>query len=149
MKKVTNLLAAMLLLFSVSSFAAGKEEVSKKVKAAFEKDFASSALASSWEKKEDVYFVSFTFQSIAAYAAYNEEGELLAVSRRIESSQLPLSVTLALEKKYPDFSKPVTATELNFEGQTIYYVTLENDQKALTLKCFGSGEISVDSRIKK
>jgi hypothetical protein len=129
MKKVTNLLAAMLLLFSVSSFAAGKEEVSKKVKAAFEKDFASAALASSWEK--------------------NEDGELLAVSRRIESSQLPLSVTLALEKKYPDFSKPATATELNFEGQTIYYVTLENEEKALTLKCFGSGEISVDSKIKK
>ena len=40
MKKTTNILAALMLLFSVSGFAAGKEEVSLKVQEAFKKDFS-------------------------------------------------------------------------------------------------------------
>ena len=148
MKKATNILAAFMLLFSVSSFAAGKEVVSPKVKAAFEKDFFSGANAS-WEKKEDFYFVTFKLNDVKTNAAYNEDGELVAVSRNISVSQLPLSITLALANNYKEFALPLQASEVNFEGQTAYYVTLENEKKVLRLKCFSNGQITVEKKTKK
>lgn len=148
MKKTTNILAALMLLFSVSSFAAGKEEVSLKVQEAFKKDFALVTDAS-WEKKNDFYFASFMLNEVQTNAAYNEDGELVAVSRTIEIARLPLSVSMALAKKYEDFALPPTAMELNFEGQTTYYLVLENDRKIMNLKCFSNGEIIVENKIKK
>jgi hypothetical protein len=148
MKKATNILAAIMLLFSVSSFAAGKEEVSQTVRAAFEKDFLSKKEVS-WEMKEDFYFVSFKLNEIPTNAAYNEKGELLAVSRDVDVSQIPLSISMALANRYNGFKLPLKATEVNFEGQTSYYLTVENDKKLLTLKCSSNGNISVEKKIKK
>lgn len=148
MKKTTNILAALMLLFSVSSFAAGKEEVSLKVQEAFKKDFA-LVTGASWEKKNDFYFASFMLNEVQTSAAYNADGELVAVSRTIEIARLPLSVSMALAKKYEDFALPPTAMELNFEGQTTYYLVLENDRKIMNLKCFSNGEIIVENKTKK
>lgn len=148
MKKTINILAALMLLFSVSSFASGKEEVSLKVQEAFKKDF-SPVTSTNWEKKNDFYFATFMLNEVQTNAAYNEEGELVAVSRSIEMAKLPLSITIALTKKFEDFKLPSTAMEMNFEGQTAYYLTLENDKKILNLKCYSNGEISVENKVKK
>ena len=136
MKKTTNILAALMLLFSVSGFAAGK-------------DFSLVTGATNWEKKNDFYFATFLLNEVETNAAYNEEGELVAVSRTIEIAKLPLSISMSLTKKYEDFKFPASALELNFEGQTAYYLTLENDKKVLNLKCFSNGEISVENKVKK
>jgi hypothetical protein len=77
----------LLLLFSVSSFASWKKKKSsKKVKSGFlKKILAANPACLQLGKKEGFYFVRFIYQSVGAYAAYNEEGELLAVSRVIET----------------------------------------------------------------
>lgn len=142
------MLAALMLLFSVSGFAAGKDNVTKQVQLAFEKDFAVVSDVS-WQQKEGFYFASFKLNGVYSSAAYNADGELLGTSRDIEAIQLPLSVSMAISKKYSDFTLPKTVMEINYEGQTFYYVTLNNDEKTILLKCYSNGEIQVESKVKK
>jgi hypothetical protein len=148
MKKITTILTAALMLFSIFAFANEGEKVSAEVKAAFKKDF-SSASAVSWEKSKGYYFATFTINELETNAAYSETGELVATSRTIEFNQVPLSVSLALSKKYPGYTLPKMAMELNYAGITSYFVNVENDRHFLKLRCSGSGDIQVERKLKK
>jgi hypothetical protein len=149
MKKLQTVFAATLLLFATSAFAAsGPEKVSPKVKAEFEKSFTRASNVS-WEKSDDIYFANFELDAKEVSAAYNETGELLGVSRGIATSQLPLNVSMAITNKYSGYAVAKTATEITYEGQTSYYVAVENDKQVLKLKCTATGEISVDRKNKK
>lgn len=148
MKKLVTIATAVLVLFAGTAFANGDENVNPKVKAAFQNDFA-SAQKVSWERASDFYFASFTLNNSNVDAAYNEAGELVGTSKKIGVSQLPLAVSLELSKKYSDLVLGSQVLELNYEGQTNYYVSAENDTQLLKLKCSGSGEITVESKTKK
>lgn len=148
MKKFATVLTAAVMLFTSSAFATGKDNVTAKVQAAFLTDFKSAGNVK-WEKKEGFYFATFSINNISIDAAYNEDGELLATSRKLEISQLPLSVSLQIGKKYSDYTLVGQVSEINFEGQTHYYFTIENSKQSLNLKCSGDGEVSVESRKKK
>jgi hypothetical protein len=82
-------------------------------------------------------------------AAYNEEGELLGVSRVIATSQLPLSISMAIAKNYEGYTVANNVTEITYEGQTNYYVEVTNSKQVLKLKCNSNGEMSVDKKIRK
>jgi hypothetical protein len=104
MKKLKTMFAAIAVLLATSAFASpGPEKISERVKAEFEKNFT-GALNVNWEKKDDFYFASFKLNEKEISAAYNESGELLGVSRVIETSQLPLNVTLAIASRYKDYT---------------------------------------------
>ncbi len=148
MKKFATVLTAIVMLFATSSFAMDGDNVTAKVKAAFETDF-SKAKQVNWEKISDFYFASFQLNDVSIDAAYNEEGELVGTSRKIASAQIPLSVSLELAKKYFEYTISEHAYELNFEGQTSYYITAENSKQALSLKCYSNGDIEVTSKTKK
>jgi len=148
MKKIATMLTAALMLFSIFAFAHEGDKVSALVKAAFLKDF-SSASSVSWEQSKGYYFATFTINQLEVNAAYSEAGELVATSRTIEFDQLPLSVSIALSKKYTGYILPKTAMELSYEGVTSYYVNIENDRQVLKLKCSSGGDIQVDRKLKK
>ncbi|MBC7423500.1 MAG: hypothetical protein H7334_08625 [Ferruginibacter sp.] len=148
MKKLMTVLTALVLLVSASAFATtDSPTVTEKVKVAFEKDFK-KASGVSWTKKSEYYFAWFTINNVTVSAAYNEEGELVCTSRDVEMSQLPLNVSLVLSQKYAGYTLPQNATELNYEGETHYYVTISNEKQALKLKFRPNGEVSVDEKIK-
>ena len=136
------------MLFVSTAFAAGEENVSPKVQAAFKNDFA-SAQKVNWEKKSDFYFASFTLNNASIDAAYNEAGELVGTLRKIDVAQMPLGVSLELAKKYSDYTIPQQASELSYDGQTSYYINVENDSHVIKLKCYTNGEISVETKTKK
>jgi len=149
MKKLKTFLVAATVLLATSAFAsAGPEKVSPKVKAEFEKSFT-GAVNVNWQKNEDYYFASFTLNSNEVSAAYNENGELMGVSRQIAATQLPITVALAISDKYQGYDVAKTVTELNYQGQTSYFVVVENSKQTLKLKCNSSGDITVDSKTKK
>ena len=149
MKKLRTIFAAAALLLATSVFAtAGPEKVSAKVKAAFEKSFT-GAVNVNWEKSDDFYFAHFELNSKETSAAYNENGELVGTSRVVTTAQLPLNVLLAIAAKYDGYAVAKTATELTYEGQTNYYVLVENTKQVLRLKCIINGDIAVDSKTKK
>lgn len=148
MKKLSTVFTAIVMLLTSTAFAADGDNVSAKVKAAFITDF-SGAKQVNWEKTSDFYFASFTLNNVNVDAAYNEEGELVGTSRRIEAAQIPLNVQLELSKKFTGYTLATKAIELTYEGQTNYYINAENDKQIVKLKCSSSGEIETESKIKK
>ena len=148
MKKLATVLTAIVMLFATSAFATDGDNVTAKVAAAFKTDF-SQVNNVSWEKTSDFYFATFQFNNITVDAAYNEDGELVGTARKIAFTQLPLNVTLQLSKKFGEYKVAAEASELNYEGQTSYYLTVENDKQVVKLKCYSNGEIDVESKTKK
>ncbi len=148
MTKFKIVLTAIVMLFASSAFAMGSEPVTPKVKAAFQNDFSNASMVT-WEKKSDFYFASFTLNNVNVDAAYNEEGELVGTSRRISTDQVPLSVSLAIAENYKGYVAAKTAVELTYEGQTRYYITVENADQSVDLKCYSSGELIVEQKVKK
>jgi len=147
MKKVTTILTAMILLFSVTAFASEGDNVTAKVKLAFEKDFV-KAKDVNWKKTGEFYFASFSMNDALVDVAYNEEGELVGTSRKISTTQLPLILSVVLSQKYGQYTMPVEATELSYDGQIHYYVTVVNSTQTLRLNCKPNGEVSIDKKIK-
>lgn len=148
MKKLAITLTAALLFFSYSTFAMNPENISLKVKAAFEKDF-NNAKNVNWKKTDEFYFASFKLNDVDIDAAYNENGELIAASKSIVISALPMQVSLALTEKYKNYALPENVIEFTHSGETNYYITVSNEKRILKLKCNTSGNISVEKKIKK
>ena len=122
MKKLTAIIAAFVLLISTSAFAntgIGIDNVSKTVKEAFEKNF-SGAQQVSWEQTDNLYFATFNYNEKEVNAAYNEKGELIGVSRKLQLSDIPLKVSNALKQEFEGYNILNTVTEMLYEGQTVY-----------------------------
>ena len=149
MKKLTILATALIMLFSASAFASNEKDPdgNESVKASFKKSFAAASNIS-WMKKDDVYFASFVLNNRNAEAAFNENGELIALSNKIETSELPLTITVAVSNKYNGYTVASKATEIMYEGQTCYYLNVSNNKQFLKLKCFVNGDIVVETKQK-
>ena len=167
MKKLTTIFAALVLLFSTTASASdpGENElnsvfkmanakavyaadVTKAVTRAFDKKF-SQAENVIWKETESLYFASFKMKENSFTAAYNNEGEMIAISRMVSLDKLPLAVADALAEKYADYVIPAKVTELSMLGETSYYLTVEGKKNYLLLKCLPGGDILVDKRVKK
>ncbi|MBC7889959.1 MAG: hypothetical protein H7Z13_18945 [Ferruginibacter sp.] len=148
MKKLVTILTVAVMLFSVFTFATDSDKVNARVKASFLTDF-SAASDVSWEKTSDFYFATFIMNKVEVNAAYNEEGQLVGTSRTMESSQLPISISLAVAKKYAGYEVSKKALELTYEGETRYYLTVANDNQVLKLKSSANGNLEVERKIKK
>lgn len=146
MKKLTTVIAGFLLFILTNSFAF-TDSVTAKIKSVFEKDFAACSDLT-WTKYEDVYVASFKMKDVSLTAAYNENGELLAVTRYINFSQLPLKVSRAVEEKYGSYTIDPSVIELTGD-QTSYFLNVENEKVALKIKSDASGYIIVENRLKK
>lgn len=148
MKKIKTALTAIVMLLVSTAIADPGADVTAKVAAAFQQDF-SRASSVTWKEKSEFYFASFQLNGVSVDAAYNAEGELVGTSRKIAFEQVPLAVSMELAKKYKDYSISSTVVELNFEGQTSYYIDVQDNSQSLCLKASSNGDISVDSRVKK
>lgn len=149
MKKVTTIVTAIAMLFSATLFAAEKEDaaINASVKASFNKGFL-KARKVSWKKKDDVYFASFIFNEHNAEAAFDEKGNLIALSNTVESDQMPLAITVAIANKFQDFDVAKSATEITYENQTNYYISVSDGKQLMKLKCSVNGDIIIESKKK-
>ncbi len=91
MKKRILTLALLLSLSISSIFANTVEGVNQKVINSFKSDFA-DARDVKWETGKDFVKATFTMHEQVIFAYYSVEGEQIAVSRNIVSSQLPLNL---------------------------------------------------------
>ena len=148
MKKIKTALAAITMLLASTAFASNGDNVTAKVKAAFQQDF-SHAISVSWKENSDFYFASFLLNGVSIDAAYNVDGELVGTSRKIDIDQMPLAVSMQLAKRYNGYIIGSKVTELNFEGQTSYYIDVQDNTQSLSVKCESNGDMSVVSKTKK
>lgn len=115
--KKTILSVALLLVLGVSSFANNNEGVNQKASNSFSKEF-NTAKDVKWDNGREFSKVTFTLNGQVMFAYYTSNGEKLAMSRNIVSSQLPINLLNDLKKiitisgspifsKWPQAMKPV------------------------------------------
>lgn len=122
------------LAIAVSTLCAFAREVnvSDKVLKAFNTEFT-AAKEVEWSISKDFYKASFIYNGNYVYAFYGMDDELVAVTRNISPSDLPINLQTSIKKSYASYWVS-DLFELNNETGTSYYITLENADTKLVLK---------------
>jgi hypothetical protein len=136
MKKRILALAVVLSIGISSIYANNEERVNQKAVSSFKNDFA-QATDVKWESNKEYAKATFKMNDQVMFAYYSEAGSLMAVTRNILSSQLPINLQSSLKKNYKE-SWISDLFEIDSNEETSYYVTLENAEYSITLKSAGS-----------
>ena len=127
---ILSLAAVMMMGFGV--FANGTDNVvTQEARDAFKKDFATASNIK-WEQRSNFLRATFSFNGQILTAYYFSNGNLQAVVRNITSDQLPINLITSLRHDYADFWI-TDLFEVSSDGQTTYYVTIENSDKKIVL----------------
>jgi len=120
------------LSLGLSSFAADETSVSETVIKSFNSSFKSASEVK-WSVSDNYYKASFTLngQFVAAY--YNTDGQMMAMTRNIASTQLPIALQASLKAKYDGYWISDLFEMANEDGTT-YYITLENADTKMVLR---------------
>jgi len=134
----TIFFAVLALIFATThSFATPVDHSDDAINATFRHDFQNAQLISTEDYRD---FTKFTFKmnNQVLFAFYSGTGELLAVTRNIPSSQLPVRLLLNLRKQMNN-GWITELFEINSDAQHCYYVSLENADIKVTLRSNGDG----------
>lgn len=145
-KKLAIAVALLLTVGVTSSFATPTDKTDV-IKASFRKDFKKAELMGI-EAGNSYNKLTFKMNDMVLYAFYSDNGELLAVTRNIKSSQLPIQLLLDLKRDYANYWI-TDLFEFNGDGTNSYYVTLENADTSITLRANSSDNWFLYSRKNK
>ncbi|MDZ4793307.1 MAG: hypothetical protein SGI83_03430 [Bacteroidota bacterium] len=143
MKKMIVTLA--IAVSTLSAFASD-ENVNQKVLEAFNTEFT-SAKEVEWTVGTDYYKATFNYNGKYVFAFYNDNGELLGLTRYIQPADLPLALQNNLKKNYEGFWVS-DLFESSKHNETNYYITLENADTKIVLKS-SNNEWNAYSKSKK
>ncbi len=145
--KKTALITALILLTAVTGSFANDGGVTRAVNANFVKEFK-SARDVRWQSQKDYAIASFNMAGQILSAYYTYDGHLVAVLHHIPVDHLPIFLINEIKKNYSEY----WVTEL-FEavadGDSHYYITLENGDETMKLKSVGSTYWTVEKTRKK
>ena len=135
MKRFLITLTVLFSLISMSSFASDSK-VDSRVLKSFQSSFK-NATEVDWTVTNNFYKANFSLngQYVAAY--FDGSGNMIAITRNISSTQLPISLQTNLKNNYEGFWISDLFEVANEEGTT-YYVTVENADTKLILKSSNS-----------
>lgn len=136
MKKSIVTFIAILSISISSAFANFEEGVSLKATTSFKKEF-NSAVNVKWEAGKEFAKATFEMNGQVMFAYYSIEGDLMAVTRNIVSSQLPFKLLAEIRTNHKQ-SWISDLFEISANGETTYYVTLENAETKTVLKSAGT-----------
>jgi hypothetical protein len=138
-KRSKTIVATTALLLTVgigSSFATPvKDSDTHAVTTSFHKDFRKAELLQT-EVSKNFTKLTFRMNSMVLFAYYADNGQLLAVSRNITSDQLPFQLLMQVKRDFADYWIS-DLFELTNDGNSNYYITLENADTRLTLRSNG------------
>ena len=142
-------LALLALIMTTTTFAKNIDDknVNNKVLTAFNQKFA-QASDTKWHVTPNYVEATFKMNDQFMFAYYTESGELLGISRNIVVTQLPIILQAEIKKSYGS-SWVTELFELAKDGETTYYVTLENADQKTSLKSADGSSWSVYKKIKK
>ena len=139
--------AMMLTMGLTSAFANNEETINQKAVSWFKKDFT-TAQDVKWENNKDFVKATFKLNDQVMFAYYSQTGDLMAVTRNIVSSQLPLSLLSNLRKSYSSYWIS-DLFEISSDADASYYVTLQNGDQTLVLKSNGTSGWELYKKEKK
>ena len=125
----------IILAFLTASFSMHAEEVSTvnpTVLKSFEKTF-SSASEVYWVSNSEIAIADFKFNNQYMTAYYSSAGDLLGIKKNLLSSELPVLLGASLKEQYGNYWIS-DLMEYGNQGQTTYFVTLEDANTRITLK---------------
>ena len=132
------------VLVGTSAFAADIKDASKvsyKVRTIFDAKF-NGASNIEWTVREDYTKASFILADQQVEAFFSTEGELIATSRKVEFSKLPLNAIQSIQKKYAAYTVSETI-EMDQDGEKSYYVSLQKNDRKQILQVSFYGTVSV------
>ncbi len=136
--------AILLMALSLSSFAATPgsagatgstrpaDDISGAIRTSFKKEFKNAEIISC-DVARNLTTLTFSMNGVVMSAFYSSNGELLAISRNILTSQLPLNLMLGIKENYKDYWV-IDLFEMSSKEENAYYITLENASSRLVLK---------------
>ncbi|MFL5742444.1 MAG: hypothetical protein ACJ75B_19630 [Flavisolibacter sp.] len=131
MKRLFLVLTLSLSLVSIRSFANGIE-VSGNVLESFKNSFKNASDVS-WSMVDHYYKASFVINDQHISAFFDQEGQIIAMTRNITTNQLPISLQLSLKKNYGNYWI-TDLFEMNDDQGISYYVSIENGDATVVLK---------------
>jgi hypothetical protein len=134
--KFIAIAALALTLGTTNTFAGPSHEINGRVRTAFQKDFNKAELVD-YTSSKDYTRLTLKTNDMIVFAYYSEKGDLLAVTRNIKSTQLPLSLLLDLKKNYTGYWI-TDLFELSAGNQSSYYMTMDNGDTKVNLKSFNN-----------
>jgi hypothetical protein len=147
MKKIIIGMGLFLSVISLSAFATDKKDVNPQVLRSFNVEFVHAENVR-WTKAETIYAANFTQNGFRVEAYFNEAGELLGTARNLLFNELPLAVSVAVNKKYGD--APVYEIfEYTVGNETFYRMKVDQPTKIFQVRCGIAGDMSVEKRIKQ
>ncbi|HYO22721.1 MAG TPA: hypothetical protein VER36_09970 [Flavisolibacter sp.] len=147
MKFLLATLISLLSLVSTKSQASDEVNVSSAVIASFNSSFKNASEVS-WKATGDYFKADFVLNSQHVSAFYDNTGNLVAVTRNINSFQLPMTLQTKLKNSYGSYWIS-DLFEMSDNDGTTYYVTVENGDSKTTLKSNGTSEWSVYQKQRK
>jgi hypothetical protein len=111
---------------------ASTEDVPVEAKISFQKEFKNAQVIS-WDVSRKFIKVTFKLNDMVLFAFYSGNGQLLAVTRNILSSQLPINLVRELRQNYSNFWV-TDLFEINGDEQNCYYITLENSDSKVVMR---------------
>ena len=143
-------IAFLFLVFTQLNVKAGKGPftVNEKLIQAFQAAFPLAEKVD-WNESGDHYFMHFKDHEILSEIEYDHEGNFLASERYYKSADmLPIHLAWALHKKFPN--KTVYGiTETSTEGETLYYIKMQDTKEWITVKGSSDGITQVIERFNK
>lgn len=141
-------IALLLSLTITTTFANNNEEVvNYKTLNAFKKEFATASDVK-WEAAKDFVKATFRMNNQVMMAYYNPTGELLAITRNLQTTQLPINLMTDIKKNYGK-AWVSDLFELTSNDETSYYVTLQDADQTIVLKSYGTLGWSIYKKEKK
>src|SRR5258708_2448380 len=118
-KKLMLIMALFLTVGLSSSFATPSDDLNEIVKTSFRKDFKKAELIG-YEVGKQYTKVTFKMDEMVLFAFYADNGDLLAVTRNIRTTQLPIQLLLDLKKRFNGDYWVTDLFEINSQGQNNY-----------------------------
>ena len=147
LQKVTSSFSKKLFIAGIavtfitaSAFASG-EETNAKAVSNLKKEYR-NARNIEWKVTPDYTKASFNWNGQHLEVFYNNEGETIAESKMINTTNLPLKAQQFINKKYADYNV-AEAVEFNSEESGLYYyVSVTKDNTKQILKITSDGGVS-------
>jgi hypothetical protein len=112
-----------------------KDGIDGAIKASFKREFKTAQIVN-WDVTPRFTKVTFQIDGNIMFAFYSGAGELLAVTRNILSSQLPMTLAASLKDNYGDYWI-TDLFEIDGDGSNCYYITIENADRKIVLRSVG------------
>jgi hypothetical protein len=130
MKQILIIIA--FLTASISMHAEDISTINPNVLKSFEKTFVNASEVN-WVSNNEIAIAEFKFNNQYITAYYSCGGNLLGLKKNILSTELPVLLGASLKEQYSNYWI-TEVMEYGNQGETTYFVTIENAETRITLK---------------